>query len=99
MDIPGVLAAASVASTGEQSNKWGAKVATSAQSVSKTTGVYTVPHNIGHSAYTVQVTCNNSNRYFAWCSAKANSSVEISIVNSSGTAVDANFDYMIIGDN
>lgn len=98
-DMPGVLAAASVASTGAQSNKWGAKVATSAQSVSKTTGVYTIPHNIGHSAYTVQVTVNNSSRYFAWCSAKANSSVEISIVNSSGTAVDANFDYMIIGDN
>ena len=98
-NLPGVLAAASVASTGAQSNKWGAKVATSAQPVSKTTGVYTVPHNIGHSAYTVQVTCNNSNRYFAWCSSKGNTSVVINIVNSSGSAVDANFDYMIIGEN
>jgi hypothetical protein len=98
-DMPGVLAAASVASTGAQSNKWGAKVATSSQMVSKSTGVYTIPHNIGHSAYTVQVTCNNSNRYFAWCSSKGTSSVQISIVNSSGTAVDANFDYMIIGEN
>jgi hypothetical protein len=97
--MPGVLAAASVASGGTQSNKWGAKVATSSQMVSKSTGVYTIPHNIGHSSYTVQVTCNNSNRYFAWCSSKGNTSVVINIVNSSGSAVDANFDYMIIGEN
>lgn len=98
-NMPGVLAAGSVNSEGAHSNKWGAKVATSSQSVTKTTGVYTVPHNIGHSSYSVQATCHDSNRYFIWCSSRQNNYVVINIANAAGSAVNANFDYTLVGDN
>ncbi|MFA5450592.1 MAG: phage tail protein [Dehalococcoidales bacterium] len=96
-DIPGVLAAGSVAATsGGQTNVWGAKKSLSNAGVSS--GTYTIPHNIGHSNYAVQITPRAASRT-AYVSTKNNTSVVVVITNLSGTGIDTDFDYVIVGDN
>ena len=56
-NLPGVLHAGSVSSTGILSNQWGAKKVTSGNEVTRpSVGTYRVFHSIGHINYSVQIT-------------------------------------------
>lgn len=95
MDIPGVLASASVASGGTSSRQWGAKVGTSTKA---STGTYTINHSIGHSNFAVHITPQTASRV-GYVSARTNTTVTIVITNLSGTATDTAFDYCLTGNN
>lgn len=94
-DKPGVLASASVSSTGTSTKKWGAKTGNSTK---PSAGTYTISHTIGHTDYTVQITPLTSARV-GYISAKNSTSVTIVMTNMSGTATDTAFDYLITGNN
>lgn len=94
-DKPGVLASASVSSTGTSTKEWGAKTGNSTK---PSTGTYTISHTIGHTDYTVQITPLTSARV-GYISAKNSTSVTIVMTNMSGTATDTAFDYLITGNN
>ena len=94
-NIPGVLAAASVSAAGGSTNKWGAKVG---DSVKSSTGTYLIRHTIGHNSYSVQVTGRTAAR-IGYITSKAANSVTVVMTNMSGSAVDSDFDYSIIGNN
>jgi hypothetical protein len=95
MDIPGVLASATVSSSGSSANSSGAKVGSS----SKTgTGAYTITHSVGHSNYTVIANANQADRHVIYVT-KSNTQVTIQVRNGGGTLTDQQFDYMIIGNN
>ena len=97
MNIPGVLAAGSIASGGTRSNHWGAK--TSNGGVTKgATGIYNIPHQVGHTSYTVFVTPKDGSMV-SYCPNKYSDSVQIAIRNLSGVLSDCAFDYMIVGNN
>ena len=94
-DRPGVLAAASVNSSGGNICAWGAKVGTSSKT---STGTYTIAHSIGHVNYMVQITPYEASRV-GYIYSKTTTSVVIKITNLSGTLVDTYFDYSIVGNN
>lgn len=94
-DKPGVLASGSVASAGGTVKSWGAKVGASSN---PSTGTYTINHSIGHTDYMVLVTPSAASRV-GYVSTKNTTSVTIIITNMSGTATNAAFDYVIIGNN
>lgn len=94
-DKPGVLASATVASTGSSSNKWGGRVGNSRRS---STGVYVISHTIGHESYNIVACANEHDRHVIYTS-KGTTSVTINVKNGSGTLVDQQFDYIIVGNN
>ena len=94
-DMPGILAAASVASAGGSSRKFGAKVGTSLR---LSAGTYRINHSIGHGNYSVQVTPQTSSR-LSFVSTRANTTCTIVITNTAGTAIDSPFEYLLIGEN
>jgi hypothetical protein len=99
MNIPGVLAAGSVASNGAHDRKWGAKVATSMQAITmQDTIIYVIPHNIGHTSYSAQATATEHSRVAYVYERNANN-IKIAVRNLSGTNVLAQFDYLLIGSN
>lgn len=94
-DKPGVLASATVSSTGSSSNKWGGRVGNSSRS---STGVYVISHTIGHVNYNIVACANQHDRHVIYTS-KETKSVTINVKNGSGTLVDQQFDYIIVGNN
>jgi hypothetical protein len=95
-DVPGVLASGSVASGGVQSNTWGAKVNDS--NITPSGGSYTIPHNIGNTKYSVQITPRTASRV-GYVATKNTNSVVVVLTNTSGSGVNTDFDYMIVGNN
>lgn len=99
LNFPGVLASGSVASMNSHTNKWGAKVATDAQSVTKGgTGIYNVPHNLGNSAFTV-LPVSTTDNINCRVTEKTNTNFQVTCRNMSGTLTDAGFDYIMVGSN
>lgn len=94
-DKPGVLAAASVSSAGSSSRQWGAKTGTSSKTA---TGTYQINHSIGHTDYTIQITPNTAGR-IAYISARYSTYCIVVLTNTSSTATDTAFDYLITGKN
>lgn len=95
-DMPGILAAGSVSSLGVQTNTWGSKVsALAADKVS--IGIFNVPHYVGKSSYTVNITCNVPD-CIAYISGKSSNSMQITI-RKGGNNFDSGFDYTIVGEN
>ena len=89
-NMPGVLAAGSSKSNGEQSKVWGAKSNTAGVTV--ITGGFRVPlSNMTHSNYVVQITPHTSSTFRVDPAKKTNTSFEIF-----GTG---GFDYVVIGNN
>jgi len=99
-NLPGVLAAGKVTTAGAHELTWGAKKAIAGQVVTKDgTGKYIVPHNIGHSDYSVQASLNSSTGERLHIAKRNTDNVHIYTYNSSGALADAGFDYMIVGNN
>lgn len=99
LNFPGVLASGSVSSGAAHTNRWGHKVATGAQNITKGgTGIYNVPHNLGSDAFTVLpvATTDNIN---CRVTAKSYNSFQVTCRNMSGTLTDASFDYQMVGSN
>ena len=102
--MPGVLASGSVGMYSQHSNLWGAKKATSSQSVTKgdgagqNTGIFNVPHNIGNTNYTVMATATEDNINVRVIGKYANS-IRVSTRNTTNAYVNGSFDYTIIGNN
>lgn len=94
-DLPGVLASASVDSSGSSSNKFGAKVGNSSKT---NTGTYSIAHTIGNSTYKVNIAAASAARvcYYTF---KGNTSITIITTNLSGTPIDTAFDYTLVGNN
>lgn len=98
-DMPGILAAGSVASSGAHSNRWGAKVATAGQAVViENTVEYKVPHNIGHSSYTIQVSSNEASK-IPYVFEKGTNYIKIVQRTLAGATTLGSFEYVIIGNN
>lgn len=95
-DMSGVLASGTVSANGLQSNVWGAR----ALNISVTkggVGIFNVPHNIGHTKYTVTASSYNNGVTVAIVS-KSPYSVQLQ-VGANGGFYDVGFDYAIIGQN
>jgi hypothetical protein len=93
-NTPGVLASATVASNGSSSNKFGAKTGDTSRTG---TGAYTINHSIGHTNYTI-LQIEPVNRHVIYLT-KGSTSVTVQVKNGSGTLLDQQFDYVIIGNN
>lgn len=98
MNIPGVLAAGVVNSDGVQdTNKaWGAKKNTN--NASRTGGIYTVPHSVGHSNFTVQATSHTPTR-IAFVTGRTSTTFTIQVRDNNNAEQQSGFDYLIIGNN
>lgn len=94
-NTPGVLASATVASNGSSSNKFGAKTGDTSRTG---TGAYTINHSIGHTNYTIIANANQYDRHVIYLT-KGSTSVTVQVKNGSGTLLDQQFDYVIIGNN
>lgn len=101
VDMPGTLVAYSVRYDGNITRRWGGKVApinTHANRVS--TGVYDVPHQIGHTDYIVTVTCTaTGGSYFCLVRQKGTNSVRIEIRGMADNPSNQDFDIVITGRN
>lgn len=96
-NLPGVLAAGIIQSDGSRFNEWGAKLSNGAVSKGGT-GVYIIPHNVGHSNFSVQITCSASG-YIAAVTSRSSTSITVTIIDSLRTPSDIQFEYLIIGSN
>lgn len=98
-DVPGVIAAGSVASSGAHSNRYGPMVALGNQIITKGgTGIYIVPHNVKRSGFAC-IPVSTTDNVNVRCTAKSTNTFTVTCRNQSGTLVDASFDYQIVGNN
>lgn len=95
-DMSGVLASGTVAANGTQTNVWGARAADGFVTKGGV-GIFNVPHNIGHTKYTVMASSYNNGITVAIVS-KSPYSVQLH-VGANGSSYDIGFDYTIIGQN
>lgn len=98
-DMPGVLAAGSVATNAGVTNGWGAKFIASAQLLAA--GKIRVNHKIGHTNYTVQVTPATSD-YAAKANVIAKYATYFVVITTDSTnnyQASYAFDYLCIGEN
>lgn len=101
--MPGLLAAGYITSTGSHQRRVGAKTSNNdatRPTSGQITGVYNVPHNVGHTNYTVQVTSTENGTMATIPSGSYGSnSFQVAIINHSGAFTNSNFQYAIFGDN
>lgn len=99
IDVPGVLAAGQVSTTGSISNKWGCKSGLfSAEWGSLgTTGWCTVTHNFGHTSYHVMVTMA-ADGCTGYIQSRYSNNFTV-VVKKNGTAAAAAFYFIVVGDN
>lgn len=98
IDMPGVLAAGSVAENGAQNTyrAWGAKVNTNP--AQRNGAIYTVPHNIGHPDFIVQVTSHVPTR-IPFVTGRTSTTFTVKIYDQNNTPQTSGFDYVLIGKN
>ena len=99
IDVPGVLAAGQVSTTGSISNKWGCKSGLfSAEWGSLgTAGWCTVTHNFGHTSYHVMVTMA-ADGCTGYIQSRYSNNFTV-VVKKNGTAAAAAFYFIVVGDN
>lgn len=101
LDMPGILASYKISKEGsvDASCSYGAKMSPDLVG-HPSIGKYTIPHNIGNSGYTVQVTLSGVVFGFVRVITKSSNSVMIEIVNHQNSAfIDSAFEITFIGKN
>ena len=98
-NMPGVLASGSISAAGSRSNHWGAKIS-SALVTKAGTGIFDIPHTVGHANFTVFVTPHiTSCVAFAPTAERTSTNVRVAIKDVNNAWADVGFDYLIIGYN
>lgn len=92
-----LLVSGTISSGGIRSNHWGTKMLSTAVTKGGT-GIYNIPHQIGHENYTAFVTAKDANMT-VYVPNKYADSVQIAIRNASGALADGGFDYVLLGNN
>lgn len=99
-NIPGVLLAGQVGTSGGFTSIWGAKQHSTNNANKNSTGQYMVYHSIGHSDYQVQITPTTANRTsYIVSKATDNFVVYFYSVGSSPALSDSGFHFLITGRN
>lgn len=97
MNVPGVLASGTVELSKSKRNTWGAKARPEAATVDGN-GIYTVPHGIGHSEYSINVIAHTE-RLTPVIVSRSSTSFRVKFHNPSGAATQTAFDYQLFGRN
>ena len=99
VDMPGLLAAGFGAVNGGHTKRIGSK--SNIGNITRVTaGIYNVPHNVGHTNYTVQVTPTGNGAIATTPGNQFTASrFQVAIMDRNGNFIDSDFQYAIFGDN
>lgn len=99
-DMPGVLAAYSVTYNGTITKRWGGKIVLTSNANRVSTGIFDVPHAIGHTDYIVNANVVSAiGTSIAMIGQKYNNSVRVVIRDLVNDLANMDFDVIITGRN